>query len=98
MDEALVEEADGIEDLPAEQAGTEIDVSQDKIAASQPTQFIVSLPRELWSKELAVQVLSPDPEPPEAKLEPAGQERLAVKLGSVRLYASLVISGKETKP
>ena len=71
---------------------TDVDLATDEIFPTAPAHFTVTLPQELRGKKLALQVLSPDRDPPAAALEPADPDRVTVKMAAIRLYASVVIS------
>ena len=72
---------------------TDIDLGQDVIGPAPPITFTVALPLELRGKDLRAQVLSPDIAP-QAELTLLGDGRVEVSLGSVQVYASVLIEPK----
>lgn len=70
---------------------TAIDLASDEVTAAAPLDFSVRLPGGLRGRRLTVQVLSPQQPPPAATIVAAGPDRVRVHLGSVTLYASVLV-------
>lgn len=69
---------------------TDIDLATDQVRPAPPVTFTVQLPPGLRGKRLRARVVSPQSPAPEARLRVAGASAV-VTLGSVELYASVVI-------
>lgn len=76
---------------------TDIDLAKDTIEPVPPISFTVRLPPELQGRQLRARVLSPDPAP-QAELAVLDDGRAEVSLGSVKVYASVLIEPREKEP
>jgi hypothetical protein len=72
-----------------------LDIAHDTITPTPKLSFTVALPLVLRGKPLCARVLSPQGSPT-ATLNPRGEDRVEIKLGSVAIYASVII--EDVKP